>query len=89
MNDDLAQVTTWRRLLGYLPVPLFGQASEHTFVLLNGGKGNFCLDVGESAALGPVAAASRAWSADVDHYVAIHDNTLHLLRCVMTRDKFE
>jgi adenine-specific DNA-methyltransferase len=78
--NDLGQVATWRQLLGYLPVPLFGQESERAFVLLNGGKGNFCLDVGESADLGPAAAASRAWSADVDHYVAIHDNKLHLLR---------
>lgn len=78
--NDLRQVATWRQLLGYLPVPLFGQTSERSFVLLNGGKGNFCLDVGDSAALAPVTAAGRAWSADVDHYVAIHDRKLQLLR---------
>lgn len=78
--SELIKVETWRHLLGYLPVPMFGGRQESAFVMLNGGKGNFCLDLGKSAADEPTKAASYAWSSDVDHYVAIKGDTLHLLR---------
>ena len=42
---DLSQADVWRRQLGYMPVPLFGVENERSYVMLNGGKGNFCLDV--------------------------------------------
>lgn len=78
--NDLADPDVWRRQLGYLPVPLFGRDNERTYVLLNGGKGNFCLDVEGSRDADPMIAATQAWSADVDHFVAIRGDTLHLLR---------
>ncbi len=78
--SDLRQVSEWRRQLGYLPVPLFGRSSEQSFVLLNGSKGNFCLDLQWEANVSPLSAGQRAWSADVDHYVAIRGDALQLLR---------
>lgn len=77
--NDLSQADVWRRQLGYLPVPLFGVASERSYVMLNGGKGNFCLDVHEGST-DPSIAAQRAWSADVDHYLSVRGNKLSLLR---------
>jgi adenine-specific DNA-methyltransferase len=77
--NDLSQADVWRRELGYLPVPLFGVASERSYVMLNGGKGNFCLDVDDGLA-DPSIAAQHAWSADVDHYLSVRGETLSLLR---------
>ena len=77
--NNLSQAEVWRRQLGYLPVPLFGEANEKSFVMLNGGKGNFCLDV-EDGDPDPAQAAQRAWSADVDHYMAVRGGDLSLLR---------
>ena len=77
--NDLSQADVWRRQLGYLPVPLFGIAKERSYVMLNGGKGNFCLDVGHSNA-DPSIAAQLAWSADVDHYLSVRGDKLSLLR---------
>lgn len=77
--SDLSQPDVWRRQLGYLPVPLFGIAREHSYVMLNGSKGNFCLDV-DSGDADPAVAAQRAWSADVDHYLSVRGDTLSLLR---------
>lgn len=77
--NDLSQTEVWRRQLGYLPVPLFGAANERSFVMLNGGKGNFCLNVGEGS-VEPSVAAQHAWSADVDHYLSVRGDTLNLLR---------
>lgn len=77
--NDLSKAEVWRQQLGYLPVPLYGLTGERSFVMLNGGKGNFCLDVDDSA-IDPSSAAARAWSADVDHYLAIRGSDLQLLR---------
>ncbi len=77
--NDLSQADVWRRQLGYLPVPLFGVAKERSYVMLNGGKGNFCLDVG-SGSTDPSIAAQHAWSADVDHYLSVRGDKLSLLR---------
>lgn len=77
--NDLSQADVWRRQLGYLPVPLFGNAKERSYVMLNGGKGNFCLDV-EDGGSDPSVAAQLAWSADVDHYLSVRGDKLSLLR---------
>lgn len=77
--NDLSKTEVWRQQLGYLPVPLYGHEQERSFVMLNGGKGNFCLDV-DSGDADPSSAAARAWSSDVDHYLAIRGSDLHLLR---------
>ena len=77
--NDLSQADVWRRQLGYLPVPLFGVAKERSYVMLNGAKGNFCLDV-DDGSVDPSVAAQRAWSADVDHYLSVRGDKLSLLR---------
>ena len=77
--NDLTQADIWRRQLGYLPVPLFGVENEHSYVMLNGGKGNFCLDV-ENGNTDASVAAQRAWSSDVDHYLTVRGDNLNLLR---------
>lgn len=77
--NDLSQAAVWRQQLGYLPVPLFGVTRERSYVMLNGGKGNFCLDV-EDGNPDPSIAAQYAWSADVDHYLTVRGDNLSLLR---------
>ncbi len=76
---NLEQVNDWRTTLGYLPVPLKYASDEHRFVMLNGAKGNFCLDIEP----GNVERSERrdiAWSADVDHYVRVEPNRVEVLR---------
>ena len=76
---ELLQVSDWRRTLGYLPVPLREDATEQRFVMLNGAKGNFCLDIrGEETARGEQREV--AWSADVDHYVRVDTSGVEVLR---------
>lgn len=76
---DLSQADVWRQQLGYMPVPLFGVENERSYVMLNGGKGNFCLDVNDGDE-DPSVAAQYAWSADVDHYLSVRGEKLRLLR---------
>ena len=70
---------TWRTQLGLMPVPLFGRQYERRHVLLNGGKGNFCLDLaaGEDD---QGAERDRAWSSDVGHYVKVDRDAVRVWR---------
>lgn len=76
---ELRNVSAWRSTLGYLPVPLqYGEAKQR-FVMLNGAKGNFCLDIANE----DIARKDQrdiAWSSDVDHYVRISDERVQVLR---------
>ncbi|MBS0513727.1 MAG: N-6 DNA methylase [Proteobacteria bacterium] len=76
---ELLQVSDWRRTLGYLPVPLSEDEAEQRFVMLNGAKGNFCLDISGQE---PARAEQRevAWSSDVDHYVRVSMSGIEVLR---------
>lgn len=65
---SLSEPSTWTENLGYLPVPLNGPNDRHRFVLLNGTKGNFCLDVSTED---PDDARQIAWSADTDNFVSV------------------
>lgn len=76
---ELIRENDWRTTLGYLPVPLKGQASERRFVMLNGAHGNFCLDVHEQDTA-PKDRRDVAWSVDVDHYVRVHGNEVEVSR---------
>jgi adenine-specific DNA-methyltransferase len=68
--EQFRTVNAWRTALGLLPVYLRGSAeNEERYVLLNGTRGNFCLDF-----LGGVDQTSQriaAWSCDVGHYLTI------------------
>lgn len=66
---DLADPRAWSRALGLLPVPLYGHAARHAYVMLNGQDGNFVLEVA-GAAQGNVA-RSEGWSANIGHRVSL------------------
>jgi len=61
-------VSAWKEALGHLPVRLRNEEENvDRFVLLNGARGNFCLDfVGD---LDPRSQRAAAWSCDVGHYI--------------------
>lgn len=65
------EIETWRRGLGLFPVPLnHDLEGGPRFVLLNGVRGSFCLDL-SGADPDPRDARSVAWSSNVGHYVAL------------------
>jgi predicted RNA methylase len=77
----LLNISTWCADLGYLPVPMYGEANERRHVLLNGGHGNFCLDLTDEAESDdPRRWRSRAWSCNVDHYVRIFKDRVNVTR---------
>lgn len=69
----------WKLKLGLLPVPLrFDAPQERRFVMLNGAKGNFCLDVQGTVDIDD--ARDVAWSSNVGHYVSILDRFVEIKR---------
>jgi adenine-specific DNA-methyltransferase len=77
-NFDLRDVSAWRQHLGLMPVPL--RAGDGTaFVLLNGARGSFYLDLPRVAE--PTAEfRSNAWSTNVGHGVAVVDRDIRVQR---------
>ncbi len=66
---DLRKIDDWCAVLGLLPVPLFGEEKERRYVLLNGGGGNFCLNLDRADET--VSPRDLAWSSDVGQYVHV------------------
>src|ERR1700733_9986045 len=72
-------VSAWKEALWPLPVRLrYDEENVDRFVLLNGARGNFCLDfVGE---VGPRAQRATAWSCDVGHYITCVGDSISVNR---------
>jgi predicted RNA methylase len=72
-ESGLADVSYWQKRLGLLPVPLFSNNKQDLrFVLLNGSRGNFCLDFEHTQVSDETR--NHAWSSDVGHYVVVGKN---------------
>lgn len=72
-------VDAWRMALGLLPVFLHGSAeNQERYVLLNGARGNFCLDF--VGGMDQHSQRIAAWSCDVGHYLTVGDGFVTLNR---------
>ena len=88
MSHDLGKVDTWRIALGLLPVPLFTfETHGQRFVLLNGNRGNFCLDL-EEPHVGDHG-RNYAWSSNVGHYVVVGEKYVDVQRWDQRRSALE
>lgn len=74
---QLRDVTRWRERLGFLPVPLRSIDDKERFVLLNGPKGNFCLDITDASS---EDARAVAWSTDTGYFVSLSETKVHAWR---------
>lgn len=83
---SLFDIDLWRKELGLLPVPLFTE-QERSFVLLNGNRGNFCLDIGGD--LIEKDGRNIAWSSNVGHFVALSENYVEVQRWDQKRSSLE
>lgn len=78
MQDELNNISLWRLELGLYPVPLFHDAPHDQFVLLNGNRGNFCLDLKRERLDDDTR--NSAWSSNVGHYVGLTDRYVEVQR---------
>ncbi|MBA2736877.1 MAG: N-6 DNA methylase, partial [Pyrinomonadaceae bacterium] len=76
-NKSITNISLWQTKLGLLPVPLYANKNDKQFVLLNGNRGNFCLDLVENSE--PIENRNRAWSSDVSYYITLEKSLTNLL----------
>lgn len=80
----ISNINFWPKILGLLPIPLFHKSKkQNQYVLLNGPKGNFCVDFDDEIEV--KTARYRAWSSNVNHYVQINKNKV----CVSRWDRMQ
>jgi len=70
LSTPLLKREIWETQLGMLAIPLYeDKESSERSVLLNGNRGNFCLDTRTETF--PYENRNAAWSADVSYYITI------------------
>jgi adenine-specific DNA-methyltransferase len=74
-NDN--RLADWTNGLGLLPVPLRANRDDQRFILLNGSRGNFCLDL---SVRHPEDPRRDAWSSNVGHYVQATESEIRVTR---------
>ena len=77
---NILDINTWYKQYGLLPVHLTNQNNDDKYLMLDGGIGDFCLDV--STENGPINSNlyySDSWSANTNNFVVVdNDNvTIH------------
>jgi len=78
MQPEMNDINLWRLELGLYPVPLFEDGQKNQFVLLNGNRGNFCLDFNKERL--DADTRNNAWSSNVGHYVGLTDRYIEVQR---------
>jgi len=68
---NLNDISEWQKALGLLPVKLFSE-SINNFILLDGGIGDFCLDVAHEEKPEDYYFSS-AWSSNTKNFVSVND----------------
>jgi len=78
-TSQFRTVDAWKEALGLLPVRLrYDEENIDRYVLLNGSRGNFCLDfVGD---VEPRSQRAVAWSCDVGHYITCAGDSISVNR---------
>jgi len=78
-TSQFRTVDAWKRRFGLLPVRLrYDEENIDRYVLLNGSRGNFCLDfVGD---VEPRSQRAVAWSCDVGHYITCAGDSISVNR---------
>lgn len=79
MRDEgkSSELDSWQSNLGLLPIPLF-EEDQARYVLLNGEKGNFCLDLRRETT--EENKRSIAWSSNVGHYIQVKGDYVEIQR---------
>lgn len=75
---DFRRTDSWRRELGLMPVPLTPELADPRYVLLDGYRGSFCIDLRDAEL--DDRTREQAWSCNVGHFVSVGDEHLNVQR---------
>lgn len=74
---NLNEISTWKQSFGLLPIHLIPSIDENSFIMLNGGYGNFCLRT-ETDGRKPEEYHSLAWSSNTKYFVVLDDSNVNI-----------
>lgn len=69
---NINDILTWKQSFGLLPIHLIPDRDENSYIMLNGGYGNFCLTT-EVDNRETDAYHSLAWSSNTKNFVVLND----------------
>lgn len=82
---QLHDINNWKNNLGLLPVNLFSSGQNNKFILLNGGYGDFCIDV--DADKSKEEYYSYAWSSNSKNFVTINGDEIYLYNWLKEKEE--
>lgn len=74
---QLSNLNEWKNALGLLPIKLTSHVGQNKFILLNGGTGDFCLQLNEQQESKEYYFSS-SWSSNTKNFVTYDDNDIFL-----------
>jgi len=74
--NQLIEIDRWKRLLGLLPINLFSSQSQDKYIMLNGGYGDFCIDINPDKETSDYY--SYAWSSNTKNFVTLSNGKIKL-----------
>ncbi|MDN5346340.1 MAG: adenine-specific DNA-methyltransferase [Petrotoga sp.] len=83
--SDLNKIENWKNNLGLLPIHLFSTETEDKFILLNGGVGDFCIDINPDKS--PIEYFSYAWSSNTKNFVTLKNNRVFLYNWLKDKEE--
>lgn len=83
--NNLNKIENWKNNLGLLPIHLFSSETEDKFILLNGGVGDFCIDINPDKS--PIEYFSYAWSSNTKNFVTLKNNRVFLYNWLKDKEE--
>jgi adenine-specific DNA-methyltransferase len=83
--NRLSNIQNWKNQLGLLPINLFSSNTENKFILLNGGYGDFCVDINSDKS--PIDYFSYAWSSNTKNFVTIKSEDVYLYNWLKEKEE--
>ena len=75
---NTTDISQWKELLGLLPIKLFSDRDDDSkFILLNGGRGDFCLQLDDENQ-NKEYYFSSAWSSNTKNFVSVSNDSIKL-----------
>ena len=77
MNNIDDKLSFWRNKFGLLPIDLFSKDSEGSYIMRNGGSGDFCLGTNQIVE-NTCDYNSFAWSSNTKNFVVVNEDEVKL-----------
>jgi len=81
----LNNINDWKKNLGLLPINLFSTGQTNKYILLNGGYGDFCIDI--DADKSKEEYYSYAWSSNTKNFITLKNNEIYLYNWLKEKEE--